>query len=59
METKKQTENLLMLNAIISKTNSKATHSIKEIIPANLSYCKNFTELDGSLPIMYSLTKMH
>ena len=52
-----------MLNAIISKTNSKATHSIKEIIPANLSYCQNFdlniTELDGSLPIMYWLTKMH
>ena len=39
MKTKKQTENVLMLNAIISKTFSKAAHSIEEMIPANLSYC--------------------
>ena len=40
-----------------SKTNSEATHSIEEIIPANISYCLNFnlniTELDESLPIIY------
>ena len=46
-----------------SKTYSKATHSIEEIIQGNISYCKRFdlsiTELDKSLPIMYWLPKMH
>ena len=44
-----------------SKTYSKATHSIEEIIQGNISYCKRFdlniTELDKSLPIMYWLPK--
>ena len=42
-----------------SKTHSKATHSIEEIIQGNISYCKKFdlniTELNKSLPIMYRL----
>ena len=46
-----------------SKTNSKATHCIEEIIPANISYCwrfdLNITELDESLPIIYWLPKIH
>ena len=46
-----------------SKINSKATHSIDEIIQANVKYCKSFhlniLELDKSLPIMYWLPKMH
>ena len=41
----------------------KTTHSIEEIIPANISYCLKFdlniTELDESLPIMYWLPKIH
>ena len=46
-----------------SKTYSKATHSIEEIIQGNISYCKRFdlniTELDKSLPITHWLPKMH
>ena len=46
-----------------SKTYSKATHSIKEIIQAKISYCKKFDlnikELDKLLPIMYLLPKIH
>ena len=46
-----------------SKTNSKATHCIEEIIPANISYCwrfdLNITELDESLPIIYWLPKIY
>ena len=42
-----------------SKTHSKATHSIEEIIQGNISYRKKFdlniTELNKSLPIMYRL----
>ena len=45
-----------------SKTNSKATHSIKQIIPPNISYCLKFdinvTELGQSLQIMYWLPKI-
>ena len=46
-----------------SKTNSKGTHSIEEIIPAHISYCwkfdLNITELVESLLIMYLLPKIH
>ena len=46
-----------------SKTYSKATHSVEEIIQGNINYCKRFdlniAELDKSLPIMYWLPKMH
>ena len=46
-----------------SKTYSKATHSIEEIIQPNIRSCKKFdlniTELDKSLPIMYWLPKIH
>ena len=46
-----------------SKTYSKATHSIREIIEANINYRKKFglniKEIDKSLPIMYWLPKMH
>ena len=40
-----------------SKTYLRATHSIDEIIQANINYCKEFdlnvTELDETLPIVY------
>ena len=53
----------LGLSSSKSKTNSKATHSIEEIIAANIRYCwkldLNVTELDESLPIMYWLPKIH
>ena len=46
-----------------SKTYSKATHSIEEIIQANIRSCKKFnrniTELGKSLAIMYWLPKIH
>ena len=46
-----------------SKTHSKATHSIEELVQASISYCKkldlNITELDKSLPIMHWLPKIH
>ena len=51
--------NLLSENGISnskSKTYSKATHSIEEIIQANINYSKKFdlniTELDKLLPIL-------
>ena len=46
-----------------SKTHSKSTHSIEEIVQGNISYCKKFnlniTELNKSLPIMYRLPNIH
>ena len=46
-----------------SKTYSKATHSMEEIIQANINCSKNFylniKEIDKSVPIMYWLPKMH
>ena len=46
-----------------SKTYSKATHSIEEIIQANIIYRKRFDlnikEIDKSLSIMYWLPKIH
>ena len=46
-----------------SKTYSKATHSIEEIIAVNISYFKSFElniiELDKLLSIMYWLYKIH
>ena len=46
-----------------SKTYSKVTHSIEEIIQPNIITCKKFdlniTELDKSFPIMYWLSKIH
>ena len=42
-----------------SKTYSKATHSIEEIIQGNKTFDLDITELDKSLPIMHWLPKMH
>ena len=43
-----------------SKTYSEATHSIDEIIQANINYCKKFdpyiTEVDKTLPIYALVT---
>ena len=51
------------LSNSISKIYSKAAYPIKEIIQANINYCKKFdlniTELDKLLPILYWLLKIH